>query len=141
MMFSNPRTHVDTLRPSTRVVLADAIDHFAGNLQGQQAILNGDDMALVSEALLQPGGRQEQVDAGFVEAPRTVDAQELLGDETGYGARALSPRTPRPIRRTYGYGNFRLDARQWIILGILLFFEVIVLTAIIMVVLANTLYA
>jgi hypothetical protein len=141
MMFSNPRTHVDTLRPSTRVVLADAIDHFAGNLQGQQVILNGEDMALISEALLNPGGQAEQVDAGFVESPRAVDAQELLGDDTGYGARALSPRTPRPIRRTYGFGSFRLEAKQWIVLGILLFFEIIVLTALIMVVLANTLYA
>ena len=141
MMFSNPRTHVDTARPSTRVVLADAIDHFAGNLQGQQVILNGEDMALIAEALLHPGGPGGEPDTGYVDSPRPVDAQELLGSEQVYDGRALSPRTPRPLRRTYGYGNFRLQAKQWIVLSILIFFEVIVLTALIMVVLANTIYA
>lgn len=141
MMFTNPRTHVDTARPSTRVVLADAFDHFAGNLQGQQVILNGDDMALISEALLHPGSKAAELDAGYAEAARTVNAQDLLGEEQIYDARALSPRKPRPIKRTYGYGSFRLNPQQWIVLGILIFFEIIVMVAIVMVVLANTLYA
>ncbi len=58
LIFTNPRTHVDTARPSVRIVLADAIDHFASNLQKFPAIMDGEDIGAVLEfARLTPGRR------------------------------------------------------------------------------------
>jgi hypothetical protein len=54
LIFTNPRTHVDTARPSVRIVLADAIDHFASNLQQFPAIMDGEDIAAVLESLSTP---------------------------------------------------------------------------------------
>lgn len=54
LIFTNPRTHVDTARPSVRIVLADAVDHFASNLQQFPAIMDGEDIAAVLESLSTP---------------------------------------------------------------------------------------
>lgn len=54
LVFTNPRTHVDTARPSVRIVLADAIDHFASNLQKFPAIMDGEDIGAVLESLASP---------------------------------------------------------------------------------------
>lgn len=54
LIFTNPRTHVDTARPSVRIVLADAIDHFAANLQKFPAIMDGEDIGAVLESLASP---------------------------------------------------------------------------------------
>jgi hypothetical protein len=54
LIFTNPRTHVDTARPSVRIVLADAIDHFASNLQKFPAIMDGEDIGAVLDSLASP---------------------------------------------------------------------------------------
>ena len=54
LIFTNPRTHVDTARPSVRIVLADAIDHFASNLQKFPAIMDGEDIGAVLDSLSTP---------------------------------------------------------------------------------------
>jgi hypothetical protein len=54
LIFTNPRTHVDTARPSVRIVLADAVDHFASNLQQFPAIMDTEDIAAVLESLSTP---------------------------------------------------------------------------------------
>jgi hypothetical protein len=54
LLFTNPRTHVDTARPSVRIVLADAIDHFASNLQKFPAIMDGEDIGAVLDSLASP---------------------------------------------------------------------------------------
>jgi hypothetical protein len=54
LIFTNPRTHVDTARPSVRIVLADAIDHFASNLQKFPAIMDGEDIGAVLGSLTSP---------------------------------------------------------------------------------------
>ncbi len=54
LVFTNPRTHVDTARPSVRIVLADAIDHFASNLQKFPSIMDGEDIGAVLDSLATP---------------------------------------------------------------------------------------
>lgn len=52
LMFTNPRTHVDLAQPSIRIVLADAIDHFAANLLQFPEIMSKGDIDLLLAALL-----------------------------------------------------------------------------------------
>ncbi len=51
LIFTNPRTHVDMARPTTRIILADAIDHFAAGLQGLPAIMDGEDIRMLVDTL------------------------------------------------------------------------------------------
>jgi hypothetical protein len=71
LIFTNPRTHVDTARPSVRIVLADAIDHFASNLQKFPAIMDGEDIGAVLESLASPRP------AGPVAEPEPVATADL----------------------------------------------------------------
>jgi hypothetical protein len=54
LVFTNPRTHVDTARPAARVILSDAIDHFAANLQQFQPIMDQQDIKAIIKALTNP---------------------------------------------------------------------------------------
>ena len=54
LVFANPRTHVDVARPGVRIVLADAIDHFAANLLQFPPIMSKGDVDLLIAALLEP---------------------------------------------------------------------------------------
>lgn len=53
LVFANPRTHVDVARSDVRVVLADAIDHFAANLLQFPQIMSKGDVDLLMAALLE----------------------------------------------------------------------------------------
>ncbi len=54
LIFTNPRTHVDMARPTTRIILADAIDHFAAGLQELPAIMDGEDIRMLVDTLTHP---------------------------------------------------------------------------------------
>lgn len=54
LVFTNPRTHVDMARPTTRIILADAIDHFAAGLQELPAIMDGEDIRMLVDTLTHP---------------------------------------------------------------------------------------
>jgi len=56
LVFTNPRTHVDMARPTTRIILADAIDHFAANLQELPAIMDAEDIRMLVDSLGHPQG-------------------------------------------------------------------------------------
>jgi len=71
LIFTNPRTHVDTARPSVRIVLADAIDHFASNLQKFPAIMDGEDIGAVLESLASPRA------AGPVAEPEAAPSADI----------------------------------------------------------------
>ena len=58
IVFTNPRTHVDTARPRVRIVMADGIEHFAANLQQLKPIMDGEDVEAVVNALLFPRMRE-----------------------------------------------------------------------------------
>ncbi len=52
LLMTDPRTHVDTARPHVRIVLSDAIEHFAANLLQLPAIMDQEDVANVSDVLV-----------------------------------------------------------------------------------------
>ncbi len=54
LVFTNPRTHVDSARPRVRIVMADGIEHFAANIQQLKPIMDGEDVEAVVSALLFP---------------------------------------------------------------------------------------
>lgn len=81
LIFTNPRTHVDTARPSVRIVLADAVDHFASNLQQFPAIMDGEDIAAVLESLSTPKVAEAVIEEPAAN-PEAAAAAALRAEET-----------------------------------------------------------
>ncbi|MEW6566614.1 MAG: hypothetical protein AB1449_00315 [Chloroflexota bacterium] len=54
LIFTNPRTHVDTARPRVRIVMADGIEHFGANLLQLHPILDHEDVEALVDCVLHP---------------------------------------------------------------------------------------
>jgi hypothetical protein len=123
LIFTNPRAHVDTVHPKTRIVLADALEHFAANLREQPPIMDREDGQLLIEALLHPP-QPEVVEAPPPPPPRPLPPSALAPDAAGpfqLDERKVPP--PRGRRR----GGLR--RREILLLGAMLLIEVCILGA------------
>ncbi len=127
VIFSNPQAHVDTLHPRARIVLADAIEHYAASLREQPPIMDREDAQLLIEALLHPD------EGAAVEAPAVPPTSAPVAGPVQRAPEAAGPfqldqrqvpRAYRPRRR-----RARIERRQWILLGIMLVVEVCILAA------------
>lgn len=120
MIFSDPGTHIDTVRPLVRIVPTDAIEKFASSLLQIPATLNNEDVYSLSALITRPpviaspgtdeSGSQpfdfgEEGAAGWMEQQGTGDNQD--------GQKSGSSGTPEAL---FGLG-FSLN--QWIIIGVL----------------------
>lgn len=54
LIFTHPRTLIDSARPQTRVVSADAIEYFAANLNQQESMLRSENIRNIVDAILHP---------------------------------------------------------------------------------------
>lgn len=144
LLFTNPRTHVDTAQPSTRIVHSDAFDHFAANLQEKDVIMDQEDIRILVDTLHKPleaaeaEREPEQVRPPKAEAPEPKPP--AIGEEDFYPVETLKPMETRgdlvPERRIRG-----LTVRQLLILGIMAFLEVIILVAFALVIFADIFYS
>ncbi|MCK5054614.1 MAG: hypothetical protein KAR65_10060 [Anaerolineales bacterium] len=147
LLFTNPKTHIDTSDPRARIVQADAIDHFAANVNEFQAIMNQDDILELTEVLTKPTRpKAEPLPEPALDPepePRSVDPIHLPEDSPteldaafDTDAPALSPRKERSLKRS----RFPFSRRQWILLAILVFFEVIILSVLTILVISYSFY-
>jgi hypothetical protein len=146
IIFTNPRTHIDTQSPSVRIVQADAIDRFASKLLENQPIMDQDDIKELVVLLTKPPAPPvEERPKPVAEAkPRPVAPIDLPEPSTleqaAYYAGDSSALTPRK-QRSLGGRRLPFSRRQTILLGVMVFFEILVIAVMIMVVLANTVYS
>jgi hypothetical protein len=145
IIFTNPRTHIDSHSAATRIVQADAIERFASNLLQDQPLMDQDDIEELAGALTkqpEPEIQPEIEQAARVE-PRSVapihlpEASDL--EKEAFYASDRSALTPRKLRQL-GLNRLPFSQRQTIVLGVLLFFEIIILSVAVIIVIANTFY-
>jgi hypothetical protein len=121
LIFTNPQTHVDTANPAARIVLADAVDHFASKLLELKAIMDQEDMDLLIEAISHPTLPEPQVEAAA--APAAAGA---LADEQVFSSEPLKPMETRrefeSVRRIGG-----LTTRQLALLVAMAVFEFLII--------------
>ncbi len=138
LIFTNPRTHVETSEIPTRIVLADAIERFAGKVLEFPPIMDRDDIRDVTSALTNPAEFQAQITpepepearlepqrpAGPIDLPEAsrVDSGALIQGE----ASALSPRQQRALSGIKPK-RFPFTRRQWILLGIMAVLDILVI--------------
>ena len=126
VIFTSPQAHVDTVNPRARIVLADAIEHFAASLRDQPPIMDREDAQLLIDGLLHRPEAQpiaEVAPAPPVRRPAPGQpAPEAVGpfqlDQRNV------PRALRPRRRRAG-----MRRSQWMLLGAMVVVELCVLAA------------
>lgn len=130
MIFVNPQTLVDRTNPHARIVLADAIDHFASKLLELNTIMDNEDIQALVDVLLNPPIPEPEPEEE--EQAEEADMRQAVFESEG-----LRPMQTRqelePVRRI---GRFTV--RQWVVLGILAFFEFAVLLAVAFIILTDS---
>jgi hypothetical protein len=124
LIFTNPRAHVDTVHPRARIVLADALEHFAANLREQPPIMDREDGQLLIEALLHPPQpKVEEVQAPPPPRPLPPSAVAPAAAGPFQLDEREAPPPPRSRRRR------GLRRREILLLGAMLLMEVCILGA------------
>jgi hypothetical protein len=134
LIFTNPRTHIDTARPRVRIVQADAIEHFAANLLQISPIMDKDDVQILVDCLLNPKSREPTLvnvpkpQAVLPLGPPVADTTSFTTEPIGRTRRGTQPlrrerraTRPRPARR----GG--ITPRHWLLLAVLFALELVVL--------------
>ncbi len=119
LLFTNPGMHVDSVHPSARVVLSDAMDRFVASLVQDTGAVRTDVVQKVVQSLT-PGEDTREADPG--------QAARFAQDEDDFFAFQDDPQSDHPAGETKssdgaGVGSFvdrlNLSGRQWTALGIL----------------------
>jgi hypothetical protein len=129
LVFTDPAAHVDTVHPSTRIVLADAIEHFAGNLRGQPPIMDSEDVQLLVNALLHPP--EPEAEPEPEPAPPAPRPTPTVGPATPQAGPFQLEEKKVPRRR----GRARLQPRQRNLLLAMVVVEVCLLVAFVLLIL------
>jgi hypothetical protein len=127
LIFTNPQTHVDVANPAARIVLADAVDHFASKLLELKPIMDQEDIDLLVEAISHPSLPEPEPSAEAKAAAREVPmpAGFPAVDDQVFASEPLKPMETRrefePVRRIGG-----LTMRQLALLAAMAFFELLI---------------
>jgi hypothetical protein len=133
LIFTNPRTHVDTNKPTVRIVLVDAIEHFASNLKQLTPIMDEQDIDEIVASITEPN---------LPETAAGAQAGGMMGSlEAALASDVLKPLEQRakPLASSSAARRMRMTGRQWALLAVMFFAELIILILFAMIILANPL--
>lgn len=141
LIFTNPRTLIDTARPRVRIVPADAVDYFAANLQQLPEMLDKEDIAYLTDILNRlttpgPAENTEQIlHEEIPEEPAPENEELFQGDSSDYydfpdPVEISESATTRP--------RFGLQRRQWLIIGFLFILEILILAFFALLIMSNS---
>jgi hypothetical protein len=159
LVFTDPGTHIDSVRPKVRIVQVDGLAHYGARLAQGRIQLNTHQARAIVNALLHPEAPPES--EAFAE---TAPQPEVSGAEQLFPATTSPPqKTPEPSRvETFpaispfteeipgvsdqpefqpelpGIGPLRFTIRQWIILAAFFVVDVIVILAFLALVLLSS---
>lgn len=129
LIFTDPGTHVDAVRPAVRIVLADALERFVAGLVQSQGLFDEADVDRIAEAVLG-------------QAPPPQKKESLIPERDFFSFQDLPEDKPRKISRVIVdksepdfLKRIPFSRRQWAILGMLALFNIIILTVLVGVVL------
>ena len=138
LMLTNPRTHVDSARPRVRIVQADAIDYFSANLQEFQPIMDQEDINILTEALINPKLPEPEPTPEPEPEPEVARTEFVEEAET---FTAEPKPMALPAQTVHRLSTLPFSRRQWILLAVMLFFELVIIIIFAMIVIRNTIYA
>ena len=139
LVFANPRTHVDAARPRIRIVQADAIDHFAANLLEFQPIMDQEDIDILTEAFIEPKFPKPETEAEVDEEQAPSVAPYEFVEEGDVFTSEAEP-VGLPSQAMGRLSSLPFTRNQWVLLAVIVFFELIILIIFAMLILSNLAY-
>lgn len=112
LAFTDPGTHVDTIRPEIRVVLVDALERFAAQLASDPQTIDQNQRFRLLEDLT----------SKLESTPEDIQADNTPHTDFSHSLDAGFDQALKPIRKKANFSR-----RQWLILGAFVVAEVIVL--------------
>jgi hypothetical protein len=111
-VFTDPGIHVDTKNPATRIVMIDALDRYVASIPKAAAVLTVEKVQNLVDVLVNPpqpefGSQFEPEDGLEIEEAFATPRQQA-------GAKVTEVRVP-------GGRSLRFTAKQWLMLGGLMF--------------------
>jgi hypothetical protein len=128
IVFTDPGVHVDTKRPAVRTVMVDALDRFSSGLAQQEGVVSPENVRKVVKLLTNPP-------ADLIAAGGRTEEDRLLQKALTSRSASTGPGGAAAIDVPF-LGPISFSSRQWIVLGVLAFLNVVLLTVFIFLVLA-----
>ncbi len=126
LFFSNPGTHVDSVRPAVRVVLVDGLDRLASSIAQGTPCLSRENVDAILAAFKAPA--PDEIEYRFDEEAPAAPARPVEKPvEPILGKKLTEASKKIPITRS-----------QWIFLGIMAGLEILILLGIIILVLVTS---
>jgi hypothetical protein len=147
LLFTDPRTHVDSIRPEVRVVLTDAVDHFVNNMLKNDPIMDQEDILSVRDAILETQKRAAQQAQAEMEEAGTEVEHELAPAAWPTHEEQAEPAQPGfeqppeeilPFQVPKFIQDLGMTTRQWVVIGIMAFIELVVLIILAVVVISGS---
>jgi hypothetical protein len=130
IFFTNPGTHVDAIRPVIRIVLMDGLDHYIAGLAQSHTYLTGEEVQTIVDLLTQPAHSTSPE----VESETQPDASTATTASTQQPS-ALQREIPKRVNKITRKIPF--SKRQWILLGVFVVVDIIILIAFIILILVT----
>lgn len=143
LLFTNPRGHIDTAKPRARIVQADAVDHFLANMLDLPPIMDQEDIALLTEALINPKSPEPEPEIELEIEPEPLAEPELAPDILFEMEETITTEHEGEIassKATHRVGSIELARRQWILLAVIAFFEIAILIIFAMLIIRDFVY-
>lgn len=133
LFFTDPGTHVDTVRPLVRVVHADGIEHFIATLIQGRRMLDNEKVDQMVDLLSKPmyaGADVEDQDSA-------KDAFSFLDEQREARKRALEDRIPRGERIVAALNRISFTRRQWVFIILMIVINISLLVALVLYILIS----
>ena len=143
LLFTNPRGHIDSARPRVRIVQVDAVDHFVANMTELPPIMDQEDIALLTEALINPRSPEPEPEIETEIEPDPPAEPELAPDMLFEMDETITTEHEGEItssKAKHRVGGVELARRQWILLAVITFFEIVILIIFAMLIIRDFVY-
>ncbi|HJS30034.1 MAG TPA: hypothetical protein VJ768_10455 [Anaerolineales bacterium] len=111
-VFTDPGIHVDTKNPATRIVMIDALDRYIASLPNAVSVLTAEKVQKITDVLVNPPTPEfgTQYEAG---EDREIE-EAFASPQKQAASKVTEVKIP-------GGKSLRFTARQWLMLGVLMF--------------------
>jgi hypothetical protein len=130
LLTMNPGMHVDSVRPTVRVVMTDGLEHFAIGLTQGDRPLSPEDAGIVADRIIKPRLLKSPAETASASAAAGGGALPNPAPQAEVQPQAVAVKAPKR-------GGIRFSRGQWFALGCLFLVFVLILVTIIVLAVMN----
>ena len=141
LFFNDPGIHVDSTRPIVRIVQADALDRLVASFFQARVFLSQENLQRIVEALNSDRGQTQTLPEEQIQAAEAIPEKEDFfsfrdlppEDEVRKSYIVIEDRSEPPLIKKIPFNR-----SQWIILGILILVNIVILMAFVVLILLSS---